>query len=95
MLAGFEVGDDGEHSAVVVVGFGEVEFGEDMADVFSTLPSIGPGLRLGCGSHASAVDRPKVAVGCGVDPVRRVRGARAARNSSQQESRMTAGHDDS
>lgn len=34
VLAGFEVGDDGEYSAVVVVGFGEVEFGEDMADVF-------------------------------------------------------------
>ena len=33
VLAGFEVGDDGEYS-VVVVGFGEVEFGEDMADVF-------------------------------------------------------------
>src|SRR5712671_875481 len=33
-LAGFEVGDDGEDAAMVVVGFVQVQLGQDAADAF-------------------------------------------------------------
>ena len=38
--AGVEEGDHGQDATVVVVGLGQVQLGEDGADVFSTVPSV-------------------------------------------------------